>query len=123
MFTRLKRHCLVSAVLMALVGALSAHAQVDYSTATLKGTVYDSQEAVIESASITVTNPATGFTKTVKTNSDGGYTVPALKPGVYQISVEAQGFQKEVVKTFTLAVGTISVYDAYLKIGSTSETI
>jgi hypothetical protein len=123
MFTRLKRHCLFSALLMALVGALSAHAQVDYSTATLKGTVYDSQEAVIASASITVTNPATGFTKTVKANFDGGYTVPVLKPGVYQISVEAQGFQKEVVKTFTLAVGTISVYDAYLKIGSTSETI
>ncbi len=119
----LSRFCFLSGLLVATLGFLSAYAQVDYSTATLKGVVFDPQGAVIAGARVTATNPSTGFTKTVKANSDGSYVIPVLQPGVYQIAVEAQGFQKEVVKTFTLTVGTVSVYDAHLKVGSTSETV
>jgi Carboxypeptidase regulatory-like domain len=118
----LTRFCFLSGLVAAL-GFLSAYAQVDYSTATLRGSVYDPQGAVIGRASVTATNPSTGFTKTVKSNSDGSYVIPVLQPGVYEITVEAQGFQKEVAKTFTLTVGTVSVYDAHLKVGSTSETV
>jgi hypothetical protein len=110
-------------VLVAALGFLSAYCQVDYSTATLKGAVYDPQGAVIARANVTVSNVNTGFTKTVKANSDGSYSIPALQPGTYQIAIEAQGFQKELVKTFTLEVGTVSVYDAHLKVGSASEII
>jgi Carboxypeptidase regulatory-like domain len=119
----LSRFCFLSLLFVATVGLVTAYAQVDYSTATLKGIVYDPQGAVIAGASVTAANPSTGFTKTVKANSDGSYVIPVLQPGVYQITVEAQGFQKEVVKTFTLPVGTVSVYDAHLRVGSTSETI
>jgi hypothetical protein len=119
----LSRLCVLFGLLVAALGFLSAHAQVDYSTATLKGTIYDPQGAVIANASITVTNPSTGFTRTVKATSDGSYTIPALQPGVYQITIESQGFQKEVAKTFTLAVGTISVYDGHLKVGSVSDIV
>jgi hypothetical protein len=59
----------------------------------------------------------------VKSNSDGSYVIPVLQPGVYQITVEAQGFQKEVVKTFTLEVGNVSVYDAHLKVGAPTEIV
>src|SRR5579864_3476774 len=97
----MSRFCL-GLLAVALLGILSAYAQVDYSTATLKGIIYDPQGAVIDKASITVTNPSTGFTKTVKSKSDGSYVIPALQPGVYQIAVEARGFQKELIKTFTL---------------------
>jgi hypothetical protein len=119
----LNRFCFRCGLFVATFGLLVAHAQVDYSTATLKGTVYDPQGAVIAKASVTATNSSTGVTKTVKSNSDGSYAIPALQPGVYEIAVEAQGFRKEVVKTFTLTVGTESVYDARLKVGSTSETV
>ncbi|HEY6308922.1 MAG TPA: TonB-dependent receptor [Candidatus Angelobacter sp.] len=119
----LTRFCFLSGLLVAGLGFLSAYAQVDYSTATLRGSVYDPQGAVIGRASVTATNPSTGFTKTVKSNSDGSYVIPVLQPGVYEITVEAQGFQKEVAKTFTLTVGTTSIYDAHLKVGSTSEIV
>jgi hypothetical protein len=115
--------CFFLAVLVALLGVQSAQAQVDYSTATLKGVVYDPQGAVIVKANVTVTNPSTGFTKTVKCNADGSYVIPVLQPGVYEIAVEAPGFEKQVVKTFTLSVGTVSVYDAHLKIGTPTETV
>lgn len=119
---RLSRFCLLCALLAGLV-FLPVYAQVDYSTATLKGTVSDPQSAVIAGASVTVTNSSTGFTKTVKSNSDGSYVIPVLQPGVYQIAVEARGFQKEVVKTFTLTVGTVSVYDVHMKVGAASEIV
>ncbi len=102
---------------------LSANAQVDYSTATLKGTVYDQQGAVIAKANVTVTNSSTGFTKTVKVNSDGSYVIPVLQPGNYQILVEAPGFEKELAKSFTLEVGTISTFDAHLKVGAAAEVV
>ena len=111
------------ALLVAILGFLTAYGQVDYSTATLRGTVYDPQGAVIAGARVTVTNANTGFTKTMKANSDGSYAMPALQPGTYQITVEAPGFEKELVKTFTLEVGAVSIYDAHLKVGSASEIV
>ena len=48
-------------LLVALLGFLPAVAQVDYSTATLKGVVYDPQGAVISKATVTVTNANTGL--------------------------------------------------------------
>lgn len=118
----LRKFCL-GILAVALLGILSAYAQVDYSTSTLKGVIYDPQGAVIDKANVTVTNPSTGFTKTVNSKSDGTYVIPALQPGIYQITVEARGFQKELVKTFTLEVGAVSVYDAHLKVGSASEIV
>lgn len=113
----------LSGLLVTVLGFLPVRAQVDYSTATLRGVVYDPQGAVVGKASVTVTNSTTGFTKTVKSNSDGSYVIPVLQPGAYQITVEAQGFQKEIVKTFTLEVGNVSVYDAHLKVGTPTEIV
>src|SRR5215469_3455445 len=120
---RLSKLCLLTGMLVIGSGLLPVHAQVDYSTATLKGVVYDPQGAVITRASITVTNATTGFTKTVKSNSDGSYTIPVLQPGVYQIAFEASGFEKEVVKSFTLEVGTTSIQDAHLKVGTATDVV
>src|SRR5215469_13602121 len=120
---RLSKLCLLTGMLVIGSGLLPVHAQVDYSTATLKGVVYDPQGAVITRASITVTNASTGLTKTVKSNSDGSYTIPVLQPGVYQIAFEAPGFEKEVVKSFTLEVGTTSIQDAHLKVGTATDVV
>src|SRR5258707_804269 len=84
----LNRFCFLSVLLVVLIGFLSASAQVDYATATLRGSVMDPQGAVIAGATVTVINPSTGITKTVKTDGDGAYRVPALPPGTYQITID-----------------------------------
>src|SRR5260370_33433535 len=96
----LAKFCFFSGLLVASLGFQHAQAQVDYSTATLKGVVYDPLGAGITKASVTVTNASTGFTKTVQCNAYGSDVIPGLQPGVYQIGVEAPGFQKELFKTF-----------------------
>jgi len=105
------------------MGFLAASAQVDYSTATLKGTVMDPQGGVISGATVTVTNTSQGLVKTVTTGGDGSYQVPALPPGTYQITIDAPGFAKEVTKGVVLTVGQSQSYDAHLKVGTASETV
>src|SRR5260370_41862322 len=90
--------CFLSGLFVVLTGFLSAYAQVDYATATLRGTVMDPQGAVIAAATVTVTNPSTGITKTVKTGGDGAHRVPALPPRTHHSSIDAQGFSPEVTQ-------------------------
>ncbi|HEY6308406.1 MAG TPA: TonB-dependent receptor, partial [Candidatus Angelobacter sp.] len=119
----LNKFCFLSVLLVVLLGFLSAYAQVDYSTATLRGTVMDPQGAVVSGATVTVTNPGTGISRTAKTLGDGSYRVPALPPGTYQISVDAPGFAKEVTKGVDVTVGSSVNYDFHLKVGTASETV
>src|SRR5260370_33658341 len=81
-------------LLLVLLAALPGYAQVDYATATLKGTVLDAQGAAVAGATVTATNLSTGISKTVTTSGDAGYRVPSLTPGVYRIVTGAQGFSK-----------------------------
>src|SRR5215469_16479371 len=59
----------------------------------LVGTVKDATGAVVPTATITVTNEATGVAVSVQPTSGGEYRVGNLLPGSYQIGVTAPGFQ------------------------------
>src|SRR5215472_764272 len=119
---RLNRFCFLFGLLAILLAFLPVFAQVDTSTATLKGTVMDPQGAVISGATVTAVSPG-GISRETKSASDGRYQIPALPPGVYQVTVTAQGFAKEIAKGIELTVGQSQVYDIHLKIGSATETI
>src|SRR3981081_3890522 len=62
-------------------------------TGAVRGTVTDSQGAVIAGATVTVTSKATSQIRTGKTDSSGQYTVGLLPPEIYTITVEAPGFK------------------------------
>lgn len=96
--------------------------QVDYSTATLKGTVFDPQEKWISGATITIHNSSTGFIKSVSTGSDGMYQIPLLQPGSYELKAQAHGFASRVLNV-TLSIGQTASYDFHLELGSMSETV
>src|SRR5512146_2909699 len=72
-------------LLVFLFLSLPSYSQVDYSTATLKGTVLDPQEYLVAGAKVTVKNPSTGFTMAVQTGADGTYRAPLLLPGTYSV--------------------------------------
>ena len=101
----------------------TAWGQVDYATASLRGTVTDPNGAVIAGATVTVTNSSTGIARTTKSAGDGSYRFPALAPGQYQIETEAHGFAKALVKSFDLTVGQSALYDAHLKVGAATEVV
>ncbi|MBZ5523365.1 MAG: carboxypeptidase regulatory-like domain-containing protein [Acidobacteriia bacterium] len=118
------RNVILSILLLAaLLLAQTAVGQVDYSTATLRGTVTDPNGAVVAGATVTATNTSTGIVKVARTTADGGYRFAALPPGTYQITTEAKGFSKESFKGLELTVGQSATYDVHLKVGSASETV
>ena len=57
------------------------------------GTVTDPAGAVISGAAVTISSPATGFSRAVKTAADGKYEVRYLVPGEYTVEVQNPGFR------------------------------
>jgi hypothetical protein len=119
----LKQYLAPTLIFIGIIGSLPAFGQVDYATATLRGTIYDPQGAVIPAATVLVTNPATGISQTQNTDAVGTYQIQALTPAVYEVSVEAKGFRRAVAKNVVLTVGQILTYDIHLTLGSLSETV
>ncbi|MBO0862180.1 MAG: carboxypeptidase regulatory-like domain-containing protein, partial [Chloracidobacterium sp.] len=74
-------------------------------SATLEGTVTDKTQAVIKGATVTVSNKATGVTRTTITNDAGGYRFDLLAAGRYDIKVSANGFASAVSENVEVLVG------------------
>jgi outer membrane receptor protein involved in Fe transport len=93
------------------------------STGSIEGTVTDVTGAVLPNVTVTVSNQATRETHTIKTDSAGLYSLPGLATGAYKIEVQAQGMQTMVVNDLAVAVGTRTMQNFSLKLGTTSTTI
>jgi hypothetical protein len=91
--------------------------------ATLSGTVTDQSGAVLPQASISAKNVATGITRASTASSSGFYTIPNLLPGVYDVTVTAQGFSTEIKTGLNLTVGEQQELDFTLQVGKTSQTV
>jgi len=61
-------------------------------TTSLRGVVSDAKGAVLPEATVTLTNPATGFSRTTKTTGDGEYQFLQMPPASYVLTVTAAGF-------------------------------
>ena len=92
-------------------------------TATLSGTVRDSQGAVIPNANVTVLHTATGQTRQVQSGAAGSYTIPNLQIGEYRITVGADGFKLTVIPSLTLQVNQVAQVDVVLQLGAVTEEI
>ena len=92
-------------------------------TATLTGSVRDSSGGSIPNATVTVTQKATGTTRTTKTTSDGVFNVPYLNPGIYRVEVEAKGFTTFIQDAIPLEVSTVARLNATLSPGSSQQTV
>jgi hypothetical protein len=111
---------LLTALLLLLL-ALSPAALIGQSDlSSVSGTITDPSGALVANAAVTLANEATGATRAATTNRSGFYTIPAVSPGRYTITVKAASFD-ELVKTgnnvdpslpttenLTLTVGKVS---------------
>jgi len=65
-------------------------------TTGVHGLVLDKNGASIPGASVVLSDPATGFTRTVVTDANGSYNFAGIQPATYRIEVTAKGFKKLV---------------------------
>jgi hypothetical protein len=91
--------------------------------AQLRGTVTDPAGAVVPEATVILTNTATGIHATGKTNVAGVYTFNLLRPGTYNLRVEASGFAPFESNGLVLAVSQQAALNVALTVGSLSSEI
>jgi hypothetical protein len=92
-------------------------------TATLLGTVTDPSGSVVPNATVTITNPATGVTKTATTNDVGQYVFPSTQIGTYELKATAQGFKAHETKGIILNAADRVRMDFQMAVGAISETV
>jgi len=107
-------------ILMA-VCAVSTHAQT--SQATVRGTVRDASNAVIQGAKLSLFNVDTHVINVTTTNSAGDYIVVNINPGTYTLEASSKGFISQKLKPFVLQVNQTSTLDFTLSVGSTSTVV
>ncbi|HEY0759424.1 MAG TPA: carboxypeptidase-like regulatory domain-containing protein [Acidisarcina sp.] len=88
----------------------------------IAGTVTDVSGSAVSGATVVVTSKETGPITTIQTTDTGAYRVPLLKPGAYDISVSAPGFEKTTLSV-GVTLGTVTSGDVKLTVGSASATV
>ena len=99
---------------------LTVYAQTD--TARIQGSVTDSTGAVIQQASVTVTNLDQGTVYNAVSDGTGSFTVAALPRGTYNISVAANGFQGQS-QGVTLDVSQVQAVNFKLSPGAVTTSV
>jgi len=99
------------------------YAAAQVATGDITGRVIDPSGAVVPGATVSARNTGTGLTRAVTSNSDGDYTIAQLPPGVYEITVEARGFSKAVLKDVQVLVGSRETRNFDLRAGAVTETV
>src|SRR6266566_3574628 len=92
-------------------------------TGRISGTIYDPNKAVVPNATLTVKNKATNVAQRFTSNDSGGYVVPALNPGMYDVSATAAGFRTTVRSGVEMQVGKDLLLDIDLVLGETTTLI
>jgi hypothetical protein len=121
MLARLLRGLLTLAL---LAGATPlAYAQGGGATTSLSGTVTDTSGAVIPGANVNVKNAATSTEFTASTNEQGVFTVPAIDPGTYTVTVTLMGFKTAVLSGVRVNAAVPATVRATLDVGGLEETV
>ena len=109
-------------MLLFLVPVLSHGQAISVNGGAIEGTITDSTGSIVPNASITVVGSDTNYTKNLKTDASGFYSLGPLNPGPYTVSVEAPGFEKLTVTT-VVRTGTATSGNFRLVIGATTQTV
>ena len=120
-----RRFGLVSTLLVTLMLALAgtfAYGQ-GATTTSLSGTVTDSSGAVVPGAEVTIKNNGTGAAFNTVTGANGTFTVPALQPGTYTVTVALMGFKTWTAPDVVVNVATPASVRAVLELGKLEETV
>jgi len=92
-------------------------------TSAIVGQVSDASGAAVPGAVVTVTNKETGLKRTAKTDASGRFNFPQLKPGIYSVKVEAQGFAPQENDAVTSGLGQKQTVGFTMKVARAMESI
>lgn len=108
--------------LFAVATVLSVWAFGQAESGAINGIVTDKTGAVVVGATVTATSVDTGLVRTATTGSTGEYAITNLPPKLYNITVEAKGFQK-YTHQIKVGIGSMNDVSAKLAVMGASATM
>jgi hypothetical protein len=114
------RHIAKLALVITLPG-IPAAAQT--ASGTINVIAEDSTLAVVPDAAVMVSNKGTGLTRSGVTGPHGEFIATFLPAGEYSISVQAKGFKRATISSFTLQVDQNATVRLTLSPGDVVETV
>ena len=111
----------ILAMLAALLFAPLAQAQ---TTGTLTGTAYDQTGAVVPKSKVILLNQTSGDIRQTTCNEVGYFSFVGVVPGVYTVTVEAEGFKSWKRAEIVINPGDLrTISNVKLEIGKSTESI
>ena len=92
-------------------------------TSSIQGTVVDSSGAVVQGASVILTNTATGVLLNASTDTSGSYSFPSILPGIYSLEISKSAFATYKLSQFKVIVGQRATENASLNVASSAATV
>jgi hypothetical protein len=87
------------------------------------GTITDPSGAVVDGATVKITNKATNVARETKTSAEGGFRLDAVDPGSYKIEVTAGGFKTISRDNVTVEAAQATTTDFALEVGAQTEVV
>jgi len=119
----MKTGCVGSVILMVAALLVSAIGTWGQAKSSLRGSVTDRSGGAVLGASVVLSGTETGFTREGSSAADGVYQFLDVPPGMYAVTVNAQGFKSITLNHVQLLVNTPATADVVLEVGSTSEVV
>src|ERR1700675_834646 len=92
-------------------------------TSAIVGQVTDATNAAVPGATVTITNRETSLQRTAKTDDEGRFNFPQLKPGTYSVKVEAEGFDRLQNDNVLSGLGQKQTVNFTLKVAQSNQTV
>jgi hypothetical protein len=92
-------------------------------TSAIVGTVTDGTGAAIAGATVTIINTDNGSKRSLRSDADGRFNFPQLKPGPYAIKAEADQFEPRENRSVVAGLGQRQNVDFTLEIATKNQTI
>jgi hypothetical protein len=87
------------------------------------GTVFDTTEALVPKAAVTIHNNGTNADIHLAVDDSGYFKAPLLEPGTYTVTVAAAGFKEFRANNVIVQVGQLTTLTPHLATGSASQVV
>jgi outer membrane receptor protein involved in Fe transport len=92
-------------------------------SSSIRGTVADATGAAIAGAEVVITNVGTGYSRTVKSGSDGSYVAEPLPVGIYNVKAAMSGFSSAAADRVQTLIGSTTTQNFSLQVGGATQTV
>jgi hypothetical protein len=89
----------------------------------ISGRILDPSQAAITAAIATLIRTDTGDRREATSGAGGYYTFPLLLPGIYDLTVQKEGFKSQTQKGIKVETGQVTSLDVILSLGEISQSV